>query len=302
MPNEDLVLIGEGGKYGDVPGGGWGGGPNVPWGGGNWWGGGGGGGGYRGGGGFIPTFQGGAAQPWGGLGPQGDYGGMFGQRRRMMMGGGARTAFTVGGGGGMVQGGGRMAGPMQAGPFGGPAGSPGGLYQWAQGQAAAAGGGGGGGGPFENGALGPIGALVQNAYLGGDPNKGGAFSMAPPQYIMDAIRSRGIADAGAQERAARLGLQSRGDADPSTYGFQALMSQLGGQDRTAKSLSDANLALSQQQQQNYWDMLRQLLAAQVSTNQTEISGRWGQANQPSPWGQVAQGGGALLGSLFGKGG
>lgn len=75
----------------------------------------------------------------------------------------------------------------------------------------------------------------------------GAFGLNPPEAIMNQVRQRSVADAGAQQRAARLGLQSRGDVDPSTYGFQALQSQLGGQAQTANAMSNADLALRQQQ-------------------------------------------------------
>lgn len=156
--------------------------------------------------------------------------------------------------------------------------------------------------PFENGALGPIGALLQNAFMGGDPNYGGAFSLNPPQAIMDALRGQTTRDQGAYERAARLGLQSRGDVDPSTYGFQALQSQLQGQDRASNQMNQNALALRQGQLDNYWRLLSQLLGAQVSTNQTEMQGRWAHANQPSGLGGALGGLGGLLGGLGGRGG
>jgi len=259
-----------------------------------------GGGGGGGGGGFIPTYSGGGlAQPWGGqpISP------LWAQlmRRRMKPGvGGPRTAFSRGGARPMAASQmGAGAGPAQgASPMSGgfPA-SPGALMQWAQQQQQqtqqAP------GGPFEQGALGPIGALLQQAFMGGDPNYGGAFSLNPPQAIMGGIRQQAVADAGARERAARLGLQSRGDADPSTYGFQALMSQLQGQDQTARTMGQADLGLRQQQLQNYWQLLSQLLSGQLGVDQTERQGRWNRASQPGPWGQIAQGAGTLAGSLFG---
>lgn len=243
---------------------------------------------------FIPTFgQGGGAQGFFGGGGEGSVGG-FWPRRRLRPGSG-RMAFQGGAQGppGGVQGGSRMAGPMSGRPAG-----PGGLMQWAQQQGAAQGGG-ASPGPFEAGALGPIGALMQNAFLGGDPNYGGAFSLNPPSAIMAAMRGRMVDDAGAQQRAARLGLQARGDADPSTYGFQALMSDLQGQRNVAQGMNQADLSLRQQQLENYWRLLSQLLGGQISVEQTERSGRWGAANQPSPWGQVAQGAGGLAGAFFG---
>jgi len=138
--------------------------------------------------------------------------------------------------------------------------------------------------------------LLRNAVTGGDPNFGGAFGLNPPQAIMDAIRSGAIADAGAQERAARLGLQSRGDADPSTYGFQALMSQLGGQDRTARTLSEANLGLRQQQLQNYWNMLRMAFGDAEASNRARIGAGAGQGGG-FDWGGLIGGVGSLAGLL-----
>lgn len=149
--------------------------------------------------------------------------------------------------------------------------------------------------PFENGALGPIGALLQNAFLGGDPNYGGAFSLNPPRAIMDSIRNQAFQDAGAQERAARLGLQSRGDSDPSTYGFQALQSQLRGQDRTSQALNQASLGLRQGQLDNYWRLLSQLLSGQLGAENANIGAR-AQQQRPGLGGLVG-GLGGLLGGL-----
>lgn len=81
----------------------------------------------------------------------------------------------------------------------------------------------------------------------GAGQQAGAFGPHPPQAIMDATRQRIIADNAAQARSARLGLMGRTDVDPSTYGFQALMSDLQGQRNLQQGLSEADLKLRQQQ-------------------------------------------------------
>lgn len=240
---------------------------------------------------FIPLFSGGQAPGFGGFGPSATWGG-GGMRRRRLPGMGGRMAFGAGASQPRMEGGGASMGGG-----GGPQ-LPRGWWNQSlppglQPRPASS------GGPFEQGALGPIGALVQNAFLGGDPNYGGAFSLNPPSAIMSQIRGQAVQDAGARERAARLGLQARGDADPSTYGFQALQSQLGGQRDTANAMNQADLGLRQQQLQQYWQLLSQLLAGQLGVDQTERQGRWNQANQPSPWGPALGGIGA---ALAGRGG
>ena len=223
---------------------------------------------------FIPVYgQGGQAQGWGGMGPDAVWGGGGGMGRRRLPMGGARMAFSGGG-----------QQPMQ-GAQGMPNNPnlPGWMQDWARSQNPASAPGGGDMGPFSMGAgpMGPMGALIQNAMRGGDPNYGGAFSLNGSSAVRQGMRGQMIQDAGAQERAARLGLQARGDTDPSTYGFQALMSQLGGQDRTAKAMSAADLGMKQQQMQQYWQMLSQLLSGQLGVDQTERQGRWSAAAQPS---------------------
>jgi hypothetical protein len=132
-----------------------------------------------------------------------------------------------------------------------------------------AGWGGSGGGPTAGGPYGTYDRLIQDAL------RGGAFGMEPPSGIMAGMRGQAIQDAGARERAARVGLQSRGDTDPSTYGFQALMSQLGGQDQTAKAMSNADLGLRQQQLAFIQDLLKQWYSGRVSMDVA----RTGQPNQ-----------------------
>jgi hypothetical protein len=155
---------------------------------------------------------------------------------------------------------------------------------------------------MEAGPMGPIGALIQNALRGGDPGYGGAFSLNGSSAVREGMRGQMIQDAGARERAARLGLQARGDMDPSTYGFQSLMSQLGGQDQTARGMNAADLGMKQQQMQQYWQMLSQLLGGQFGSDQTERQGRWNAANQPSGWGQALGGLGSIGASLINPGG
>lgn len=119
---------------------------------------------------------------------------------------------------------------------------------------------------------------------------------------MQGIRQQAVADAGARERAARLGLQSRGDIDPSTYGFQALQSQLQGQGQTAQAMSQADLALRQQQQENYWRALMAMLGEYGQNQRTYIGTEAQRAGPGFDWGGLAGGIRALggLGSMFGK--
>ncbi len=136
---------------------------------------------------------------------------------------------------------------------------------------------------------------IWNLLTGNDPNQGGPFSLNPPQAIMDAIRQQGIADAGAQERSARLGLQARGDVDPSTYGFQALQSQLGGQARTSQALNQANLGLRQGQLEQYWNMLQALLREASASDRAKLQPQGGGGFD---WGGLLGGLGNVAGAVF----
>lgn len=287
MANEEVQLGDQpGDKYDDI----WGPGGEAP--GGGWYGGGGPGGG--GGSGvpnpFIQGF-GGQAQGWGGFGAQSSFapGAM---RRRRLMGGRSGTMAPFGAGQTRMDGnsaGMQSAGPQAGGFLGGAPGGAG-ILQWLQQ---------GGGMPQAGGAGNPqnahdlVGRIIGNAYAGGD----GAFGMNPPPGILAAIRGQAVQDAGAREQAARRGLQTRGDTDPSTYGFQALMSQLQGQDQTARTMSQADLAMRQQQLQ-----FLQSLLGQYMGNNTALEGQnrqsraaWESSGGRSGLGQAAQMGGALFG-------
>jgi hypothetical protein len=150
-----------------------------------------------------------------------------------------------------------------------------------------------------------INALLTHGTLGDAPGYGGVFGINPPQGIMDAVRQRAISDAGASQRAGQLSIAGRSDVDPSTYGFQSLMSQLQGGSDVSRALGQADLGLRQQQLQNYWNLLNAQLGAHTSQLNTEVGGRWAHANQPGFLGQLAGGVGGLLGSIsnpFGGGG
>jgi hypothetical protein len=147
--------------------------------------------------------------------------------------------------------------------------------------------------------------LINNARNpGGDPNFGGAYSLNPPEAIMSGIRGQAVQDSGARERAARLGLQARGDTDPSTYGFQSLMSQLGGQDQTARTMGQADLGLRQQQLQNYWDMLTQMGNLQMGQEGQNRQSRaaWEAGGGRSGWGQAGTMLGQMAAAYIGRGG
>lgn len=158
------------------------------------------------------------------------------------------------------------------------------------------------GNPFRSGAVGPAGGLLEMAFLGRNPNFGGAFSLNPPQAIMDATRQQMISDAGARERANRLNLVGRSSVDPSTLGFQSLMSQIAGQSELSRGLGAADLGLRQQQLQNYWDLFNRLIAGQLGVDLTERQGRWQDAAAGSGLGQFLGGLGSLGGALLSPGG
>lgn len=144
--------------------------------------------------------------------------------------------------------------------------------------------------------------LLKYGFLGpgssGQEGFGGVFGVNPPSEIMGGVRQRAIQDAGAQERAARLGLQSRGDIDPSTYGFQTLQSQLQGQQGTQRALGEADLGLRQQQLENYWRLLNSLLGAYGGIE----TAKYGQPKKQGGLGGVLGGIGGLLGGISGLGG
>lgn len=281
-----MPLEPDGGKYGDI-GDPWGNPLAIP----EYGGGGAGGGGLTGP--FIPTtgFIGGSAPFFGGF-PSNPFGG--GAMRRIPWRGpaGPATAFSAGGAGrgftGVAPGTGGTTtttmmgagGPMARGGAS-PAMSifdvirgrmPGGGAVAPQAPPSAP-------APFDpsteqfNSVFDIINNLITHGVRGDVPGYGGVFGLNPPPEIMNAIRTQAVGDANAQQRAARLGLQSRGDIDPSTYGFQSLMSDLQGQRGTAQALNQANLGLRQGQLDNYWRLLNSLLGAQQGLEQTNIGAR-----------------------------
>ena len=229
-------------------------------------------------------------------------------------GGRMAAPMSAGGGGGMIQSGGRMAAPMSAGDnFARSA-----IDRFRRGGGAMAPGGGSGPpgrpqGPIPLGtndwimSSGPFAAIQDLLKYGmmapGDPNRpwwpeGGAFDINPPSEIMGGVRQRAVQDAGAQERAARLGLQSRADIDPSTYGFQELQSHLQGQQGVQNQLGAADLGLRQQQLENYWRLLNSLLGSYGGIE----SAKYGQPKGGGGLGGFLGGVGGLLGGISGLGG
>jgi hypothetical protein len=144
-----------------------------------------------------------------------------------------------------------------------------------------------------------IAGLLQHAAGGGDPSFGGAFGLNPPEAIMSGVRSRAISDAGARERSDRLRLAGRSDVDPSTYGFQSLMSGLQSGSDISRSLGAADLGLRQGQLENYWRMLMALLGEGGTSDRAQL-----QANSGGgfDWGGLARGAGQIGGSLLMPGG
>lgn len=275
----------------------------------------GGGHGYGGGGGgftgpFIPTFgQGGQAGDFGGFGPAAAWSqfrrripGRFGaQASPFRLPGGASTPPIAQGmgGGGPQAGAGIIPLPNQStmptghpgwftlpGAPGLPPGSPRGNRPGANPDNP----------DWWSGKFGPIqhvndiiAALILQA------GSGGAFGLEPPAALMKSIRGRAVRDAGAQERAARLGLQSRGDTDPSTYGFQSLLSQVQGQRSVADQLGNADVALRAQQLQFLQDLLKQYYGGETGIRGAEAS----RPEQGSSWLDLVPGIGSLIGGIRG---
>lgn len=143
-----------------------------------------------------------------------------------------------------------------------------------------------------------------NEMLRGRLNSGGVFGMGGQNPLLMQLRQMMMRDAGAQQRSARLGLMGRSDVDPSTFGFQSLMSDLGGQGRTSDAMSRAQMGLQQQQLQNYWGMLGQRGGQDFQAWQGELDRdlqKWlAQQQQPGfDWGGLASGLGSLAGAAIG---
>lgn len=132
----------------------------------------------------------------------------------------------------------------------------------------------------------------------GEAGGQGMFGQQGDPRITAMLRQQAIEDAGAQGRQMRLALQSRTDIDPSTYGFQALMSGLQGQDQVSKAMNQAQLQQSLSAQQWYRNMMAQLL-------QSQMGGQFGVAQayagrppeQGFDWGSLLGGAGQLIGAI-----
>lgn len=251
---------------------------------------------------FIPGFLGGAggqAQGFAGFGADSPWSGMGGFQPRRRLAGtrvpfGAGQTRMEGGGGQMGSGSGPMSAQMASLPPGAQAwfdrfrGVPGSPFAQAPGSWQ------------PNGAR----ELVADIIAGGKYGMGlhgGIFGPNPPPGILAAIRGQAVQDAGARERSARLGLQTRGDTDASTYGFQALMSQLGGQDQTARAMSGADLALRQQQLAFLQNLLGQYLGAGNAWDMQNRQNAFQGSQRPGFLGQAAGALGGLAGMAFGGG-
>lgn len=126
--------------------------------------------------------------------------------------------------------------------------------------------------------------LIRNA------GAGGAFGMNPPQGIMDAMRQRAMSDYGAQQQQSRLALQANQGIDPSTYGFNSLMSQYQGQKGVQDQLGQGDLALRQQQLQ----FLQQLMGQGLGFQQGKEVATINRPRQGTDWGGIIGG----IGNLF----
>jgi hypothetical protein len=106
--------------------------------------------------------------------------------------------------------------------------------------------------------------------------------------ITEMLRAQAIQDAHAQSRSARLGLMGRSDVDPSTYGFQALMSDLQGQGQVANAVNQSTL----QQQMSQQEFIRRLLS-QASAQEAAV--RAAKAGKSGfDWGGLAKGVGTAV--------
>lgn len=111
----------------------------------------------------------------------------------------------------------------------------------------------------------------------------------PDPGITAMLRQQAIQDAQAQARSARLGLMGQTTVDPSTYGYQSLMSDLQGQKQVADSVNQAQL----QQSLAFQQFIRSLLEQQ---NQSEWSAYMNAQNQPGVFGSLP-GVGSVVGAL-----
>lgn len=78
-------------------------------------------------------------------------------------------------------------------------------------------------------------------YLLRQAAQGGMFGQQGDPRITAMLRSQALQDATAQGRSNRLGLLGRSSVDPSTFGFQSLMSDLNTQGQTANAMNQATL-------------------------------------------------------------
>lgn len=116
----------------------------------------------------------------------------------------------------------------------------------------------------------------------------GPFGSDPRITAM--LRSQAIQDAAAQGRSTRLGLLGNASVDPSTFGFQSLMSDLQGQGQVAGAVNASTL----QQQLLEQEFIRKLLTQQSAQDAAIQAAREGRPPQPVfDWGGALAGAGAL---------
>lgn len=141
-------------------------------------------------------------------------------------------------------------------------------------------------------------------YLLRQAAQGGMFGQQGDPRITAMLRSQALQDATAQGRANRLGLLGRSSVDPSTFGFQSLMSDLNTQGQTANAMNQATL----QQALAAQDWYRQMFGGAAGRGQQasiDLARQWAAAQQAAGQqpkfglGDLAKIGGQLGAAAFG---
>jgi hypothetical protein len=136
--------------------------------------------------------------------------------------------------------------------------------------------------------------------------QGGMFGQQGDPRITAMLRSQALQDATAQGRANRLGLLGRSSVDPSTFGFQSLMSDLNTQGQTANAMNQATLQQALAAQDWYRNLFGgSAMGTQGYQNQRELAAQQEayakEARKKSILNQIAGAAGTAAGAFFGGG-
>lgn len=134
--------------------------------------------------------------------------------------------------------------------------------------------------------------------------QGGGFGAQGDPRITQMLRSQALQDATAQGRSARLGLLGRSSVDPSTFGYQSLMSDLNSQGQVANAMNQAQLQQALSAQDWYRNLFSgSAMGTQGFQNQGLLAAQQEayakDARKKNPLGQIAQIGGQLGAAALG---